>query len=167
MVPELILKEEKINIISLENINGINIGLNLYLIEENMDYRNVGMTRVNKKNVYPDLILNGYYLIVIKSDGDEKFRAIDEQRLLGKVMQIFYDNPVLKGSKLKGFDEDIELKISLLNLSYEEISRIWSIPNRPYQLSIAYKVSNIPIKSSRSKDVKLVTSKEVKVDNKR
>src|SRR5207302_7668505 len=53
--------------------------------------------------------------------------AETEQKLLGKVLQVFYDQPILRGSTLQD-DLDpttVELRVLLETLSIEEITSVW------------------------------------------
>lgn len=73
----------------------------------------------------------------------------DEQALLGKVLQVFNDHAIVRGSDLQdtlqGGSE--ELRINLETLSLEEISRIWDALKEPYALSVCYLVQLVSIDS--------------------
>jgi len=70
-----------------------------------------------------------------------------EQLILGKVLQIFYSHPVLRGTDLKGDFEntETELKVRLEAMSLEEITRVWEALEGSYQLSVSYEVSVVDI----------------------
>lgn len=75
-----------------------------------------------------------------------------EQELLGVVLQVFHDRPKLSGSDL---DIDLvgsveELTVRLEQLTLEEMSRAWEALQSPYQLSLSYEVSVVPIESTVS-----------------
>ena len=83
-----------------------------------------------------------------------------EQELLGVVMQSFHDQPILRGSDLAGafVGNTIELTIRLEQLSLEEISRAWEALQSPYQLSLSYEVSVVPIDSTITTTITPVTT---------
>lgn len=72
-----------------------------------------------------------------------------EQVILGKVLQTFYDHPLLRGADLQ--DElsgtEVELSVRLESLSLEEITRVWESLEGSYQLSVSYEVGVVPIES--------------------
>lgn len=91
-----------------------------------------------------------YYLItpIVTSDNDSSPET--EQKILGKVLQIFHDHPKLRGTDLLGDLEGaaVELTVRLESLSLEEITRIWDALDRSYQLSVSYEVSVVYIHSA-------------------
>jgi hypothetical protein len=76
-------------------------------------------------------------------------RPEDRQVLLGKVLQVFNDQAILRGSDLqdtlKGSAE--ELRMTLETLTLEELTRIWYSLQEPYDLSVTYAVQVISIES--------------------
>jgi hypothetical protein len=92
------------------------------------------------------LPVNLYYLVTpIASSPD------DEQLLLGKVLQLFNDTPVLRGAVLTEElrDSAEELRLTLELLSLEELTRVWDALKEPYQLSVSYLVQLVEIESAR------------------
>jgi len=85
-----------------------------------------------------------YYLITPLTGRPE-----DRQVLLGKVLQVFNDHAILRGSDLqdtlKGTAE--ELRMTLETLTLEELTRIWYSLSEPYDLSVTYAVQVIKIDS--------------------
>jgi hypothetical protein len=82
------------------------------------------------------------------------FSAEREQLLLGKVLQVLHDVPLLRGTLLR---DDLagtahELGVRLETLTLEEITRVWEGLNRPYQLSVSYEVAVVPIASELQPD---------------
>lgn len=167
-IPDFIQDEEKIRAVNLDSYSSSNIGIYLYHIEENMDYKNYRLRRSkNNKAIYPDMHLNLYYLFIIKSQGDDKFKILDEQKLMGRLIQTFYDNPVLKSNDLgDDFEQDLQIKIHMQNLTFDELSKIFSVPTKPYELCLAYKLSGIPIKSGKTREVSYVTKKDITISQK-
>lgn len=89
------------------------------------------------------LPLRLHYLItpVIQQATDDTPETV--QKILGKVLQVFYEHPIFRGAELlNGLDRSqTELTVRLESLSLEEISRIYEALLRSYQVSAAYEVS--------------------------
>jgi hypothetical protein len=73
----------------------------------------------------------------------------DEQLLLGRIVQVFNDQPVLRGSDLVGSlaGEDSEFRIHFETLTLEELTRVWNSLQEPYRTSVSYLVEIIQIES--------------------
>jgi hypothetical protein len=67
---------------------------------------------------------------------------LTDHRLLGRAMQVLYDDAVLSGTQLQGplAGTDQALKISLSPLTIEERARVWYAIQKPYRLSVTYEV---------------------------
>jgi hypothetical protein len=91
------------------------------------------------------LPVNLFYLVTPLRDIPD-----DEQALLGRVLQTFHDHNSLRGSDLRDSlrDELDELRVTLEQLSLEELTRIWHSLQEPYQLSVTYLVQVIRIDSA-------------------
>ena len=65
-----------------------------------------------------------------------------DQQILGRAMQVLYDNAILSGPQLAGglAGTDQALKVTLTPLSLEERTRVWNAVQKPYRLSVAYEV---------------------------
>jgi len=72
-----------------------------------------------------------------------------EQLILGKTMQALYDHPTLLGADLQGDfrGTSVEITARMETLNLDEISRIYSAPDRTWQLSLSYEVSVVYIES--------------------
>ncbi len=154
LVPEPILEPSKINVCSPAKKADSQLSLYLYNIEEAGEYRKTKMISIDKDTKsYPPMALNFYYLITAYSGSQELTKSSDEHKILGKAMQVFYDNPTIKGSRLTGSlkGSQQEIKISFKNLTYDEMMRIWHFNDLPYVLSVAYKVGPVYLESTRIK----------------
>lgn len=77
--------------------------------------------------------------------------AATDHRLLGRAMQVMYDNPLLADQQLLGSlaaEPDV-LKITITQLSMEERTRVWYAVQRTYRLSSAYEVRVVNLDSNR------------------
>jgi uncharacterized protein DUF4255 len=73
-----------------------------------------------------------------------------EQRILGRVLQLFHTVPIVSGSflqaELAGTSAELHLHLEALGL--EEITRVWEALEGSYQLSVSYEVSLARIRST-------------------
>jgi hypothetical protein len=65
-----------------------------------------------------------------------------EQRMLGRVLQVLYDDAVLDGLELAGVlaGTPAQLHVSLAPLVLEDRARVWSAIGQTYRLSVNYEV---------------------------
>jgi Pvc16 N-terminal domain len=94
----------------------------------------------------PPLPLRLHYLVTpvtSESFGDPE----TEQIILGKVLQVFYSHPILRGIDLQAefSGTEVELRMRLEPMSLEEITRVWDALEGSYQLSVSYEVSVVNI----------------------
>ena len=139
------------------------VNLFLYRIEENPQCKNMDWpgdhsnpTKIRR----PPLSLDLFY--VLTPYAPRVTEAITDialtPRILGKAMQIIHENPVLNdihnqyfdADKNEHFSEDLrnsfeKIKITLNPINTEEMSKIWSMGDKSYRLSVAYHVSIVQI----------------------
>jgi Pvc16 N-terminal domain len=91
------------------------------------------------------LALNLYYAIAAYGRNDDDILS---HRLLGKAMSILHEHPLLTAAEIKAalpgndLHEQVEqIRITPQPLSPEDLSRLWSIFQAPYEISVAYQVS--------------------------
>jgi len=86
-----------------------------------------------------------YYLVT-----PLKAKPEDEQALMGRVLQVFNDHAILRGSDLEdalaGSSEELRLIFEVPTL--EELTRVWDALQEPYQLSVIYMVQVVKIDSA-------------------
>ncbi|NOY65346.1 MAG: DUF4255 domain-containing protein [Nitrospirae bacterium] len=157
--PEITFKSPKE--IKDEGGSANKVSIFLYHIHENPYIRNAEPLRVNDSLLQPPpLSLDLLYLVTPYSN-----YKTQEKIILGKVMQIFHDNPILTGTVLKeslsGTDEEIKLLFNPISL--DDLTKIWSaFQEVAYRLSVSYMVTPIRIDSTRQLGMQRVTSKETK-----
>lgn len=117
----------------------------LYRVNRNPDLANEpprpGASTVDRYPIPLDL----HFLITPIADDPES-----DQKLLGRLVQVMHDHarirgPALQGSLRGGSDE---LRVTLELLSLEDLSRVWSALDEPYELSVPYLVQLIKIDSA-------------------
>lgn len=89
--------------------------------------------------VPPPLPLRLHYLMtpVVDSGPDT------EQRILGRLLQLFHMQPILGGADLRGdlTGTDARVHIRLEALSLDETSRVWEALEGSFQLTVSYEVT--------------------------
>jgi Pvc16 N-terminal domain len=100
----------------------------------------------------PPLPLRLHYLItpVVVNQSKTSPNGETEQAILGKVLQAFYDRPLLSGVDLQDdlSGTSTELRIRLESLTLDETSRLYDALEGPFQLSVSYEVSVVYIYST-------------------
>lgn len=155
LVPENIANEELIGLCSPSDKGDFSLGVYLYDIQEDENYYNHDMVEESRnRQRYPASYYSLYYAITAYSSSDAKFRAEEEQKLLGAVLQVLRDYNVLNHEVQKELEApSLDIRIQMLGLDLEEKRKLWSSFNLPYQLSLFYKVLPIEIESNRTKRI--------------
>ncbi len=132
------------------------ISVYLYNVTELTSMRNQPTQNPSK----PPLYLNLRYLITPITDN-----ADDNQAVLGKILQIFHETPVLRGSDLQGSlsEGSEDLKVILDQVSVDELSKIWGMLSAPYRLSVSYTVYPVRIEPAVKPDSKQVVIQRPKL----
>ena len=122
----------------------------LYRVEPNPDMRNrqpeLRSNNGNHNLIPPPLPLNLHYLIIPSFNKIEK-----DHVLLGKVIQIFYDNSILNNADLSGSlkNSGQDLRIVPETMDSEEMNKLWSIfKDQDYRVSASYIVTPVEIEST-------------------
>lgn len=123
------------------------VSLWLYRLERDDQRLNAPQARPTPNRLEPTpLPLRLHYLVTPVITIDPAFPLVSpgrEQELLGKVMQLMYERPILRGADLRdtltGSSERLASRLEPMAL--EEITRVWHALQRPYQLSVSYEVT--------------------------
>ena len=160
LVPDIIPNSEGIGVCHPSDRGDVSLGICLYDIRRNNDIDAaeripVGADKLRAPSLYLDL----YYMITAYSSSDIKFRAPEEAKILGRVIQVIEGNPVMKPELYgKAFaDMRFPPRIEMLDIENEEKHRIWNLPDQPYKLSLFYKVYPVEIESERITQITRVT----------
>ena len=166
LVPELISHVDGVGLANPIDKGDMNLTVYLYDIKENSDARNNEMVDLGNRLKYPGMALDLYYLITAHSSSDVLTRGIDEQRILGKTMQLLHDNPVLKEEDLEGclMSSGTTIRISKEAFPFETLITLF--PNQPYKLSLAYRVGPVVLDSTRTREVSRVTERQLRMNQK-
>jgi hypothetical protein len=160
--PDIISAEDEITLASpadLETGNSKKLSLYLYRMVENQFLKNQEIPNNDpKKNESNPLTIDLFYII---TPGTEDRRK--DHILLGKVMQVFHDHAVARGSILKGESlsgSDVQLRLVFYSLPFEEIIQLWqSFSEKSFHLSVCYQVTPVRIDSTRELEAKRVVEK--------
>ena len=170
MVPDIIPGSEGIGMCHPSDKGDIQLGICLYDVKRNPDIIAtdripVGVSKLRNPPLYVDL----YYMITAYSMSDIKFRTLEEAKILGRTMQLLQSHAVLKGDILgKSAAELTQVpRIEFLDLETEEKTRIWSIPDVPYKLSLFYKVYPIEIDSLTVSEISRVSTVDITLEEKK
>lgn len=166
-----IINPDSIMLISPGEITGndnVRISLFLYQVLENMHLKNQEMQKIDSNKFrYPPLALDLYYMLTTYPSPqipDRTERTKDEHMILGRAMQILYDNSILTGSILRGSlaENSEELYVTLSPMSIDDMTKIWTtFQGRPFKPSPCYLVTPVNIDSARPEiSVPRVVSKE-------
>ena len=167
LVPELIKTSSAIGLASPDNRDDRILCIHLYDVNESEIYRASGMISDGAdRQIYPPVYLTLSYMITAFSSGDAKFRSEEEQRILGRVVQVLRDHPTLNPDTMEfdmGGGGNL-IRLEMLKTDQEERSRIWSFPNLAPKLSLFYRLGPVALASARTKEIKRVREMEFKKD---
>ncbi|MGZ4106294.1 MAG: DUF4255 domain-containing protein [Tumebacillaceae bacterium] len=158
LTPEPVLQPEQIGLAAPADRGDFALTLFLYSIEQN-GVNQMAYLMNGRNEQTPPLALDLSYLITAHSTAELSTRAIDEHQMLGRAIQVLYDNMMIKGSSLQGSlaDANEELRIVMI----EQLSlhtAITLFPSMPYKLSFSFKVGPVYIDSTRTRPVRRVVT---------
>jgi hypothetical protein len=146
----------------------VQLSLFLYQVLENSYMKNLEMQKVGTDKLkYPPLTLDLYYMLTSHPAEDTTESTYEAHLLLGRAMQVFYDNSILSGSGLNEIlaSEGDELRITLNPTSLDDITKIWNtFQGRPLRPSVCYIVTPVKIDSIHEQEIKRVVSKKTEED---
>jgi hypothetical protein len=121
----------------------------LYHVLPNEHLRNAPQVRArdggdDTAEFYPPLALNLLYLLTPSTGKDE-----DDQLVLGRSLQIFHDQSILRMESTQTPGHVEELHLSLAPRTIEELAKVWEAMQQPYRLSVCYEVRVARIDSLR------------------
>lgn len=167
MVPDIIVNIDAISLCSPAEKENISLGLYLYDVRESDSVRVTGMQPAGvSRQKFPPMYLDLYYMLTAYSMSDSKFRASEEQRILGRAMQLFKDNPVinLESMSFENAADGTAVKIELLPMDAQDKMKLWNMANTAYRLSLFYKISPVPLDSTRTVGIRRVTELDFSVE---
>lgn len=167
LVPEFVEHQEEIDLCSPDDKGDLTVGICLYNIAESDALAGTGMqNRGVMRQVYPSLFLNLHFMITVYSESDLKYRARQEQKLLGKILQVLQANRLFPEEFLQEGSAALNypVKIEMERLTFEEKLKIYNAPGKSYKNSLFYKVYPIELESLQIKKVHRVTDMDFTVN---
>lgn len=170
MTPEPVSKPEMIGLCAPFEPEDFQVTVHLYHLEEEghraesaYGYRQEGL---NGQRFAP-LPLNLHLMITAHSKAPVITRAADEQRILGRAIQVVRDHPDLTPYLAKTAAQAQEtLRLTLEKAqSADQLMRVWSGANKPYKLSFGCQVSTVLIDSERTRTVARVRSVRITTED--
>jgi hypothetical protein len=132
------------------------VNLFLYHVMPNAAWRNMPLPNqiLPGETGQPPLALNLYYMVTVYAREKGGISDIDGHNLLGRVMRVLYDHPVLGPADIALPDSDVQnqierIRITMQPLTIEEIYRLWTGFQTQYRLSVSYEVAVVLIESTR------------------
>lgn len=136
------------------------LGLYLYDIREAtgaamQPFMSAGQVRLQKTPKPYEL----YYMVFINGSSQMGLKALDIQKILGRVAQLVNDNNSVMPNQLQKWLDTPEppIVISQAKMSLEEKVRVWQAINKPYQVSLFYKAGPVFLSSEVVIDAPRVT----------
>jgi hypothetical protein len=137
------------------NGNPAQVNIFLYRVSPNPSMRNLDLPTREAEgyNGAFSLPLNLHYLFVVYGNEDDERSA---HRVLGELARFLHDNPTLSAADLAAIapeprlHEQIQrIHITQNDLSLDDLSRLWTMLQTPYRLSVAYEVRAVVIEAER------------------
>ena len=150
LVPEPIDKSESIGICEPKERGGYIVGVHPYDIKEDTSGQHQEKVILPDGSVQdPPAKIELYYMVSVCSKAELDTKAVDEARIIGKIIQIFKDNPTIPARYMpSSTNEPMEnVPISPLPLNMEEKVKVWTMFGESYKLSVFYVVGPIAIDS--------------------
>jgi len=160
LVPDLVPHTDGIGLAHPQDKGDMSLSLYLYDIKENMDARSSEMVDQGDRLRYPPLALDLFYLITAHSSSDVLTRAIDEQRIIGKTMQLLHDHNILQDDDLMGALRGSGTTIRIVKEELPLDTLMGLFPNGPYKLSLGCRVGPVYLDSTRTKPVSRVRERQ-------
>ena len=150
LVPEPIDKSESIGICEPKERGGYIVGIHPYDIKEDTSGQHQERVVLPDGSIQdPPAKIELYYMISVCSKAELETKAVDEARIIGKIIQIFKDSPTIPARYMpNSTNEPMEnVPISSLPLNMEEKVKVWTMFGESYKLSVFYVVGPIAIDS--------------------
>lgn len=169
LVPDTLQNPDAIGLCSPTDRGDYMVGIHLYDIRESEELRvNTMIARGAQELLYPPSYVNLYYMITVTSTGDIKYRSEEEHKILGRIVQVLADYPCLDRETLEPVTsrKQLDVELSMQNLTLEDKMRIYSVPNAGYKLSLFYRAAPVEIESTKSRRTARVMEAEFGLEEK-
>lgn len=152
LVPDTVDKGESIGICDPKDRGDYIVGIHPYDIREDTSGKNVeSISLPDGSTQDPPAMLELYYVISVNSKAEIGDRALDEAKIIGKIIQVLKDNSIIPSIYMpSNMGTAVEkVPISMLPLSMEEKVKVWTMFGESYKLSAFYVVGPVAIDSEK------------------
>ena len=165
LTPDIIKNPESIGMCGPDDHGDMNLGLFLYNVERSADLQRSTMVEIDEKTLgYVPIYLNLYYMMTAYASGEIKYRLLEEEKIIGAVLQYFNDYPIISRDSFDpGSPSSLDIRVNYLSVDSDERSKIWSFPNTAYRFSLFYKVGPLVIDSGRTRETSRVINADFNV----
>lgn len=163
LTPDPVPRPDLIGMASPRDAGDLALSLFLFNVKENGEARRTGMVDRGGVLQYPPQALDFYFMMTAHSNADRLTKSLDEHRILGRAMQVLYDNAVLSGPYLEGTlaESSGAIRLTLMSMEGEELMKLWQFGDLPYKLSVVYRVGPVMLDSNRVKPVSRVVERHI------
>lgn len=150
LVPDVIDKAESIGICDPKERGGYIVGIHPYDIKEDLSGTAKEPKNLPDGSVQdPPAMIEINYVISVSSKADIESKALDEAKIIGKIIQIFKDNPTIPARYMPdNAGAPLEnVPVSMLPINMEEKVKVWTMFGESYKLSVFYVVGPVAIDS--------------------
>lgn len=166
LVPEPLAKIQDIGLCTPDDRGDYTLGLCLYHMDENAEIRQGERVYFDKEHyLNPPTTINLYYMLFVHSESEVISRAVDEQRIMGKAMQIINDNSRIESDYLCGVLADGEAGVEIANDPKElsDASRVFELYKEKIHLARFYKVGPVYLDMKKVRTVQRVKTAEIEL----
>lgn len=151
LVPEPVAQREQIGVCDPHERGNFVVGVHIYDISEAGEMRSNGpVLQPDGSQRNPPVSLNLSMMISVASKAEKESRALDEQMIMGRVIQVLEDNKRLPEAymppALRAAGETI--RVSNVPMELEEKTKIWTMFSESYKLSVFYKIGPVLLESA-------------------
>ncbi len=169
LTPEPITSPELIALASPHESENMKLTVWLFHIEE--DSQNTQSGYYQQSRDIQSIRPTGFqlsYLITPHSKAPAQLKEADLHRILGAVIQIIKDNPVITQKYLDGsiLNTAADIHLTTERANFDQMIKIWNNTQSPYRTSIVCKLSGVSIDSKRVRSITRVTEVLINTEDK-
>ena len=158
LVPEPISSASHIGLCDPSSRGDFVVGIHAYDIREDntRGAQKAPIMTPDGRMKNPPTMIELCYMISVSSKAASEEKAIDEAKIIGKIIQTFQDNPVIPAEYIPvTAGETLDnVMITSLPINMEEKVKIWTMFGEAYKLSVFYIVGPVTIDSAVTTKIK-------------
>ena len=150
LVPDVVDKADSIGICDPKERGNYIVGIHPYDIKEDTSGTAKDSKTLPDGSIQdPPAMVELNYVISVSSKAEIESKALDEAKIIGKVIQIFKDNPVIPARYMpNNAGTPVEnVPVNMLPINMEEKVKVWTMFGESYKLSVFYVVGPVAIDS--------------------